>query len=144
MCSRYPANQRGVSLIEVLVSVLVLSFGLLGLAALQTNALRNNQSSFQRTVAVMLTYYITDAIRIDRTNIASYSMGKTCTVPSSGSGLAPSNQKKWLEAIQSNMGDTACGQITCNTNDCTVTIFWNDERAIGGRTEQQLEMRTRI
>lgn len=144
MSSKAPKYQRGVSMIEVLVSLLILSFGLLGLAALQTNALRNNHSSFQRTMAVMLTYYVTDAIRIDRTNIASYTMAKTCVTTSGASGLAPSTKEKWLKAIQANLGGNSCGQITCNANDCTVTIFWNDDRAIGGQTEQRLETRTRI
>ena len=35
-------RQRGVTLIEVLVALLILSFGLLGLAGLQGISLRNN------------------------------------------------------------------------------------------------------
>ena len=42
-------RQRGVSLIEVLVSVLVVSLGRLGAGALQATALRNNQGSYERT-----------------------------------------------------------------------------------------------
>jgi len=50
-------------MIEVLVAVLVLAIGLLGVAALQTNALKNNQSAFQRSQASMLAYYMMDAMR---------------------------------------------------------------------------------
>ena len=41
------------SLIEVLVAVLIMGIGLLGIAAMQTVALRNGQSSLERTQAVI-------------------------------------------------------------------------------------------
>ncbi len=143
MSSSTLLQQKGVSLLEVLVAILILSFGLLGLAALQTNALRNNQSSFQRSQAVMLTYFIVDAIRVDRANVGSYTMGKTCTAPAAGS-LAAATKKTWIETIQTNLGTSACGEITCNTGDCTIKIYWNDERAIGGYSTQVFETRTRL
>ncbi len=60
--------QRGVGLIEVLIAVLVLSIGLLGMAGLQVASMRNNQSAYQRGMAVVQGYYIADAMRSDRTN----------------------------------------------------------------------------
>jgi type IV pilus assembly protein PilV len=56
-------RQRGVSLMEVLVSVLVVSLGLLGAVALQATALRNNQGSYERTQTAILTQGIFDAMR---------------------------------------------------------------------------------
>ena len=143
MSSSTLLQQKGVSLLEVLVAILILSFGLLGLAALQTNALRNNQSSFQRSQAVMLTYFIIDAIRVNRANVGSYTMAKTCAAPGDGS-LAAATKKTWIETIQTNLGTSACGEITCNTGDCTIKIYWNDERAIGGYSTQVFETRTRL
>ena len=143
MSSSTLLQQKGVSLLEVLVAILILSFGLLGLAALQTNALRNSQSSFQRSQAVMLTYFIVDAIRVDRANVGSYTMGKTCTAPGTGS-LAAATKDTWIKTIQTNLGTSACGEITCNTGDCTIKIYWNDERAIGGYSTQVFETRTRL
>ena len=60
------AFQTGVSLLEVLIAVVVLSLGFLGLAGLQLNSLRNNESSFQRSFAVVETYTIADAMRAER------------------------------------------------------------------------------
>ena len=54
---------RGFSLLEVLIALLVLSIGLLGLAALQTVGLKFNTQSYQRTQAVLNAYDIIDRIR---------------------------------------------------------------------------------
>jgi type IV pilus assembly protein PilV len=50
-------------MLEVLVSLFVLSIGLLGLAALQTVGLQYNRQSYQRTQAVLQAYDILDRIR---------------------------------------------------------------------------------
>lgn len=57
---------RGFSMIEVLVAVLVMSVGLLGMAALMTTSLRNGQSANQRTQATNLAYDVIDMMRADR------------------------------------------------------------------------------
>jgi len=58
--------QRGFSLIEVLVAMLVLAIGLLGLAALQTQGVRFNHDAYVRTSATNLAADILDAMRIAR------------------------------------------------------------------------------
>ncbi|MBI1285876.1 MAG: type IV pilus modification protein PilV [Thiobacillus sp.] len=61
--SNLSRTQRGVTLLEVLISIIVLSVGLLGYAGLQTVSLKNNTSAFQRSQATMLTYDIVDRMR---------------------------------------------------------------------------------
>ena len=58
---------RGFTLIEILVSLLVLSVGLLGLAALQGTALKNNNSAASRSQATFLAYDIIDRMRANPT-----------------------------------------------------------------------------
>lgn len=53
----------GFSLIEVLVALVVLSIGLLGIAALHIDNVRNGQSALQRTRAVNLAADMADRIR---------------------------------------------------------------------------------
>ena len=131
-------------MLEVLVAVLILSFGLLGLGALQVNALKNNQSSYQRSQAVMLTYFIIDSIRIDRVNVTNYTMGKTCEPPATTSGLSGTTKQLWLKTIQDNLGPSSCGEVTCASSVCSVKIYWNDERGIGGSSTQEIETKTRL
>src|SRR4030066_201219 len=47
-------QERGFSLLEVLIALLVLSVGLLGIAGLQTISLRFNYQSYERTQATVL------------------------------------------------------------------------------------------
>ena len=56
-------KQTGTSLIEVLVAVVVVSVGLVGLAALQTVSMRNNQSAYLRSQATILVYDMLDRMR---------------------------------------------------------------------------------
>jgi type IV pilus assembly protein PilV len=56
-------KQQGFTLLEVLIALLVLSIGLLGLAALQTIGLRSNEMASMRTTSTMLTYDISDRMR---------------------------------------------------------------------------------
>ncbi|MFC5460894.1 type IV pilus modification PilV family protein [Massilia niabensis] len=54
-CPSSPSRrQRGVSLVEVLVTMVVLAFGLLGLAAFQTKAQVGSIESYQRAQAAVL------------------------------------------------------------------------------------------
>ena len=59
-------KNRGFTLLEILVALLVLSIGLLGLAGLQTFSLRNNHSAFLRSQAVVLAYDALDRLRSNR------------------------------------------------------------------------------
>ena len=63
---------QGSTLIEVLVSLLVLSFGLLSMGGLQTVSLRNNQTAYYRTQAIMLANDMAERMR---GNIAGVTAG---------------------------------------------------------------------
>ena len=153
------SRQRGVGLIEVLVAVLILSLGMLGMAGLQTRALKANQSSYARTQAVMLSYYILDAMRADRAtalggtfpyNTGTLSSGvidPICDAATlTGTTLADNIRKDWIDSLKTNLGDAAstCGAILCEASgNCTIQITWDDSRA-GGLGEQRFETKSRL
>jgi len=56
-------KQSGFTLIEILVALIILSIGLLGMASLQINSLRSNQSAYLKSQASMLAYDIADRMR---------------------------------------------------------------------------------
>ena len=74
--------QRGVTLIEVLITLLVLAIGLLGLAALQGFSLQASSVSYYRTQATNVVYEVADFARANRSTITE---GQLTTV---GNGLA--------------------------------------------------------
>jgi len=67
--------QRGYSLIEVLIAVVVLAVGLLGIAGLQVLSIKNTQSAYLRSQATLLAYDIIDSIRVNPAVKASYAIG---------------------------------------------------------------------
>jgi type IV pilus assembly protein PilV len=71
---RSPGRMAGFNLIEVMIAVVLLSLGLLGMALLQSTALRAGQSSSERTVATMLAYQLLDMVRTNRQQAASYNL----------------------------------------------------------------------
>ncbi len=143
---------QGVSLIEVMISVLILGIGMLGIAAMQTTALRNNQSALETSQVVMQTYTILDAMRANRDAalIGGYNTdGLICDAPA-GDDLVEKDQAVWINGLKSALGDadTTCGSIACDDGDCTVTVQWDDSRAKGvdgaGSDEQQIATVTQL
>lgn len=63
------APQRGFTLLETLIALVVLSIGLLGLAALQARAMRFNHDSLVRSNATALANDIMDRIRASAYNL---------------------------------------------------------------------------
>lgn len=136
------SRQRGAGLIEVLVAVLVLAIGLMGIAGLQSRALKNGQSAFERSQAVTLTYLMMDAMRANATAAQNgqYNIPRTCSV-SAATSLVTSDRRLWLQSMKDTLGDrdTTCGEINCVATRCTVRIFWDDTRGSGGDGNQMVE-----
>ncbi len=149
------ARQKGVGLIEVLISVLILAVGLMGIAAMQATALRNSQSSLERSQAVIHSYSILDAMRANNTAARSGEYNTTTLICSAGavaaaSPLVASDSADWISSLQASLGPDACGQIACavvagsTARDCSVTVEWNDSRGTDGASAQRLITETRI
>jgi type IV pilus assembly protein PilV len=60
-------QQQGVSLIEVLVSMVIFSVGILGMSTLQTRVLQENIDQQQRDVAIWKAQAIIDRINLNKT-----------------------------------------------------------------------------
>lgn len=132
-------HQGGASLIEVLVTVLILALGLLGMAGLMVNALKMNQSSLARSQAVVLSHYILEAMRADRDGAIAGHYNTTgtglCEAQAiTGTSLADHTRRHWIESLHAGLTDDhhTCAAIACDgTGACTVTIRWRDPPATG-------------
>lgn len=71
------SHQTGFSMIEVLVTMLILTFGLLGLAGLQARMQVAEMESYQRSQALALLEDMTGRVWANNTNAASYVSSNT-------------------------------------------------------------------
>lgn len=60
------ARQRGLSLIEVLISLVIIAIGLLGIAGLQTTAVQANYIAYQYSMAARLAENLAENMRSNR------------------------------------------------------------------------------
>ncbi len=117
--------QDGMTLIEVLVALLILSVGLLGAAAFQLNALKYTDSARMTSQASFIAYDMMDRIRAN--SAADY----TVTPPTSGNLNVARDQDLYdfTRNIVNFGGPTATGSIALNQRVYTITITWDDSRA---------------
>tara|TARA_R110000868_G_scaffold114868_1_gene307333 strand:+ start:406 stop:969 length:564 start_codon:yes stop_codon:yes gene_type:complete len=74
-----PKNENGSSMIEVLVTLLIFTVGMLGLAALQLNALQGSNDSAQRSQTTWLLQDIAERIRANpEGTAAAYATAPNC------------------------------------------------------------------
>ncbi len=135
--------QTGSSLLEVLISMVVLGIGILGLLALQTTALKTNQLAVTRTLASGLAVEITELMRANKTAAenGNYDLSITDTV-SSASTVAESDLKSW----QSHLTQLPSGKGSISqANDIfTITIQWDESRIEDGSAAQQFIYKTEL
>ena len=84
----FASVHAGFSLLEVLITVVIVSIGLLGLAGLQATGLQNNQKAYHRSQATVLAYDLTDRIRANTVSIDDYLPPSTPTAHDSCGGCA--------------------------------------------------------
>jgi type IV pilus assembly protein PilV len=140
---RSAAAQRGFSLVEVLVAVLVLSVGLLGLAALQVMGLRASDSARMRTEVSIAAYDLADRLRANPASFFSQgqaSKGLQVIAPAECATVgAPGNAlERWRKYVcdmrlpQPSSGDLAAVDCrdgnACGGGNCAITFRWSDAR----------------
>jgi type IV pilus assembly protein PilV len=141
-----PRKASGISLIEVLVTVVILSVGLLGLAGMHFQGLKNNQSSYFRSQATILTYTALDAMRANRQNALNEDYDIAIgTTPTTGTAVADIDLAYWKAAL-ANALPSGDGSIDCTTATalCVVVVQWDDSIGQGGSSTQQFSVETEL
>ncbi len=123
-------KQSGFGLLEILVSVLVLSVGLLGLASLHVTGMRANHSAYYRTQSTILAYEIIDRMRVnaEEARDGDYDVADISSF-SSSTTLADNDLSAWKDNLAAVL-PTYGGSIDCDDHgNCTVQVQWDDSRA---------------
>lgn len=129
--------QRGVGLIEVLVTVLIISTALMGLAALQSRSLQYNQGSYFRSQANIMASDILDRLRIYTSDNAKWSEGFVNDLPPMES-KAGADITRWRTGLENSLPGGE-GILSCvkETRICTVTISWKNQNNSGQESEDE-------
>lgn len=110
-------RQSGATLIEVLVSVIVLAVGIVGMSALQATSLQNSTRSVLRTQAAYLSYEILDRIRANPSQIYSVDLaaelvaGDCISASCSGSELMQFDLLEWKCGFSQYAGNAICASL---------------------------------
>lgn len=146
-------TQRGASLLEVLIALFVLSIGLVGVAALQANALQANHGSLLRSQATNLAYDIGDRMRANRQEalnnayVGSFDSlacpNDSSNLPNPSGSLAQRDLTEWRIAV-------ACGlpngraEIQRDGDEFVIQIRWDNDRLAEDDEKGVEEFETRM
>jgi len=150
---KFQSKESGSTLLEVLITVLVLATGLLAMGALQTRSLQFNQSASMRSQANIFAYDIVDRIRLNRgdksTNVTAYNVDYDSASPSTNVH-AGADITAWRDAMKKVLPD-AKGKIACadaaatiTTRICTISIKWSDASLFGEHSTANSDGQTEL
>ena len=147
-----PLRQRGLSLIEVMITLAVFSFGLLALAALMLSGLKYNTSALHRSYATSQAYDMVDRIRANRLgldlgyynglsdsstvpNCVSFESESDSEINCNPSEMAQYDSWEW-NSDNDRLLPEGTGTVSPKSDDpesadfglYTITISWNDDR----------------
>ena len=151
----YLSNRRaqgGLTLLEVLVAILVLSIGLLGLAGLQATSLQTNQGAQIRSQAVNIAYDMADRVRANREQARNGDYDNISLEPTDcDEGLTREAGPHSVEVdIAGWQNLAACllpggrGGVTRDGNDLDVTVQWVDRTTGAVTDDTEVMVRVRL
>jgi type IV pilus assembly protein PilV len=142
--ANYRSSARGFTLVEVLVSLVILSMGLLGIAKLVLFSSHSNDSAYLRSQATELAYEILDNMRGNRAvaltqgydtplntapGVPGPCLGTTGCLPPA---LAQYDISMWLTRLAAAL-PSGTGSVTTVTSaagtTATITVQWDDAAA---------------
>lgn len=147
MKTNFLSRQTGTSLLEVVVTIVIISIGLLGLAGLQLNSMKFQKSASQRSEAVQSAYDLSERMRANgagvsvggvATNFYNYTTAYATTIATlptvptcaatvcTASEVASIDSALWLRNLGTRLNGGA-GYITPNAvGGYDVTVMWRE------------------
>lgn len=127
--------QRGLGLLEGLVALAILSFGLLGLARFQTGLIAQSTESQGRMAAAQLADELLSTVLVDTGNAGCYTLPQVgVCANAAATARATDWQNRALLALPGNHGATST--LDAATQRFTVTLTWTGKAALDAHTLQ--------
>lgn len=139
-------DQQGFSMVEVLVTLLVVSVGLLGMAALQTRSLSSTHTAALGSQATLLAGDISDRMRANRqqAQAGKYDIGLEDAATAKGAvGVTLQDLQQWKAAL-ARLPGPGKGSVEVKGSPATATIIieWDDSK--GAEPPVQMQVQTRL
>jgi type IV pilus assembly protein PilV len=137
-----PRNERGLTLIEVLVALLILGIGLLGVAGLELSGLKYSDSAASRSQAVYVVSALVDLMRTNPAAVSgatvTFNSSTSLTTPSPDCDVAPCNASQlatydiynWWQDTKTRLDSPTVTIANDGANLLTINLNWND-RVVG-------------
>jgi len=99
-------SQRGLTLIEVLVTIVILAVGLLGIAGLQSRLQVSEMEAYQRAQALLLLNDMANRLASNRNDVLAYvtgtdnPLGAEMTCPTDTSSRQAIDALEWCQSLQ--------------------------------------------
>ncbi|MEM9173234.1 MAG: type IV pilus modification protein PilV [Pseudomonadota bacterium] len=130
-------RHQGYTLLEILVATLLLTTGLIGVATMQVNGTRLNNSAYLRSQATIQAYDIVDRMRANLTNarIGGYDIQLADPIPAAAADIAQTDLFQWRTNIDYHLPSGTGAVVTAASPAVdiparvTVTVQWQDGRA---------------
>ena len=148
-------HQHGMTLLEVLIALLVLSIGLLGMAGLQATSIRNSQSAYMRSQASILAYDAIDRMRANQAAAVSAANPYALTLATTPgtpvncntsncttANLTAFDLYEWTQTLANELpnGDGSISRaIVGGRTIFSVIVQWDDTHGVGALTSLQVE-----
>jgi type IV pilus assembly protein PilV len=138
-------KQSGFTLLEVMVSLVIFSVGMLGLAGIQATSIQSNNIAYMRTIAMQSAYDMADIIRASadfNNNVDSTFDNVTTTVGSEPTSCAQNGATLptcttaqmaafeifyWKTNLQNSL-PSGRGTVVRNGTIYTITVMWDQAR----------------
>ncbi|MEZ5564668.1 MAG: type IV pilus modification protein PilV [Gammaproteobacteria bacterium] len=117
-------NQTGTTLIEVLITVVLVSIGLLGLAGLQLMTVQNTNSAAERFEATTLARDILERMRANRQQALNGLYNLAMGDAPGGAGMVGDDLNEWIAAV--GVLPTGDGSIDVVNGVVTIQVQWTD------------------
>lgn len=132
-----PPNSHGFTLLEVLITLVIVSFGLLAMAGMMVKGMGLNHTSYVRSVAVQQAYDIADRMRANLGGVKgnaydsiAYTANQTCTACTSctASTMAAYDACYWNTQNESQL-PLGRGTVARTGAEFLITVSWDDSKS---------------
>ncbi len=143
-CSR---NQKGVSMIEILVTLVISVVGLMGMVTLQLVGLKNTNSSHHQYQVTLLAYDLQERMRANEpavvaglyTGTVTHETSEYTDEATNSEAIAEQDTKDWAQGMRNAGIPSFSGVVAANGNIYNITVTWAEQNpaVVGGDPQEK-------